>query len=329
MMTKLRFRAWIGLAAATLVTMSSLPLSASASAATATPAPQCPVIDSSGQHHCHVEAERSWSTPTIDGVGGLFTEPDVMPQVKSGDYSIGQLSLASSTVNFFKAVEFGWIVAPAVYRDQFPHLFIALRFTNNLGRPVLCFIGVPKNTACPKYIILPVSRQKILLYQQLSSTNHPGMAVGYPLGHGNATPIMYHVGYYNHAWWIQYGNQWMGTVSAYYWGGDPTVNTDGFSKGTTADWFGEISYTGKRYCTTTMGDEWYGSRSNAATVTSMFYEEPNGHSYPANATINEDVDSAKKSVQAINAKYWDSNKKPGQKFSSFRYGGPFGGPNSC
>lgn len=103
-------------------------------------------------------------------------------------------------------------LAPGVYNDHYPHLFITLRYVNASGGVVKepCSLGIPVNKQCPPDA-----------YVKLSETHQPGSAVGFPAGHGNATPVFYHVGYYapDNSWWIQYGGEWIGKVNASYWGG--------------------------------------------------------------------------------------------------------------
>jgi hypothetical protein len=122
---------------------------------------------------------------------------------------------------------------------------------------------------------------------------------------------MYHIGYYNHAWWIQYNDQWMGTVSEGFWGT--------FAKANVAQWGGEIQFAAGHYCTP-MGDDVYGTLQGSASITSMFFEKPNAGLYTATAHLNAPTYPS----------YWTSNRKSGgATFSSFNYGGPFGGPNGC
>jgi Neprosin len=135
---------------------------------------------------------------------------------------------------------------------------------------------------------------------KLSKTHQPGSAVGFPAGHGNATPVFYHVGYYapDNSWWIQYGGEWIGKINASYWGG--AAGLGGFAKANEAQWYGEIAFAPGHNCTP-MGDDFYGNLPNSASVTGMFYEQVvGGHSkaFPARAHLSLTSDS----------RYWTSNK---------------------
>lgn len=101
-MSGLSFRRRVGLAAVGALFLALL-LPVAAQAATPAP-PKC-----GGDTHCYVTTAQNWTTSTIHGMGGYFTEPSVMPDVKNGDYSIGQLALISGTSFFGKVIEFGWV----------------------------------------------------------------------------------------------------------------------------------------------------------------------------------------------------------------------------
>lgn len=295
-----RFRRGIGFAAlGALVLILSVPTVASAqqSAAAISP-PKC-----GGATHCYVTAQQSWSTPTAHGMGGYFTEPDVMPGVQDGDYSIGQLALISITKNSQKAIEFGWIVAPGLYHDHYPHLFITLRDNPANGT---CVLGIPNQIdPCPAGTYIP-----------FSDVHQPGTAVGFPIGHGNATPVLYHVGYFapDNSWWIQYDKAWIGKIPGTHW-------TSTFAKANYAQWFGEIAFAPGHNCTP-MGDDIYGTLPGSASVTGMFYEQVVGGQsklYPASAHLSTVSDF----------RYWWSDKAGKKTFNSFHYGGPIFGPNGC
>jgi hypothetical protein len=233
-------------------------------------------------------------------MGASFTEPGTLFGVQSSgnSYSIGQMWLESATSVFEKVIEFGWIVDPQVYQDHFPHLFLDLRWAGSFKAP--CFEGIPGNMACPAGT-----------YVQLSSTYHPGMAVGGALNHGSPDVSLYHVKY-SQGWWLfQYRNQTMGKVDAGWWG------PSGFAKANIAEWWGEVA--SDNYLCTPMGTGIYATRPGAAQVSGMVYDKPNTGTIAASAQTATVTDS----------RYWAAST-PSTTFSSFSYGGPYNSPsNTC
>jgi hypothetical protein len=259
----------------------------------------------SNPHHCFVAAEENWGAPMVTALGASFTEPGKLSGVKSNgnSYSITQFWLESQTQFYQKVIEYGWIVDPAVYHDHLPHLFIDLRFAGVNGviiRP--CFIGIPGNNPCPGSAYVP-----------LSAKYHPGMAVGGALHHSSG---FYYIGYYQGWWWVQYQDQWMGRINSNWWSlPTPIANVPtGFGAANYAAWWGEVA-SDNNPCTP-MGNGIYGSRAGAAKISNMVYGTSAG-AFPAKANI----------AVLTNGQYWTTNiKSVDQTFSSFRYGGPHGGP---
>jgi Neprosin len=278
-------------------------ISLAASSAASTP-PNCGG-PASNPHHCFVAAEENWGSPIVTGLGASFTEPSQLPGVKSNgnSYSITQLWLASQTQFYYKIIEYGWIVDPAVYHNHFPHLFIDLRFAGvngNIVKP--CFIGIPGNNPCP-----------LSVYTPLSTKYYAGMAVGGALHQSTG---FYYIGYYQGWWWIQYKNQWLGKVNTSFWSlPTPIVNVPtGFAAANYGAWWGEVA-SDNNPCTP-MGNGTYGSHAGAAKITNMVYGTSAG-AFPAKANIS----------QVTDGQYWTTNiKSVDQTFSSFGYGGPHGGP---
>ena len=153
-------------------------------------------------------------------------------------------------------------------------------------------------------------------YIPFSDVHQPGTAVqALPIGHGNATPVLYHVGYFapDNSWWIQYDKAWIGR--------DPRHPLDfDLRQGQLRQWFGE-----KRSPPATPhpdGDDIYGTLPGSASVTGMFYEQVVGGQsklYPASAHLSTVSDF----------RYWWSDKAGKKTFNSFHYGGPIFGPNGC
>lgn len=260
--------------------------------------------------------------PHYHGVGALFTEPtsdSILSNTIGGfprdprtetDYSIGQLQVLSAwpTTVIPKAIEFGWIVSPSTYQNNEPyrpHLFIALR--NGPFKDNLCLIHGedavlgPENERCPEGIYIQPSQAK----------NRPGSVVG-NIGH----PMMYHIGYYpgNKAWWIRYGDEWLGYVYDSHWS-----NTGGFAAGNTVGWQGEVVF--KTSPEAPMGDcvpmgNGLSARFPAsASISDMFYEIMQGDTSIA-------VDAAA-TVSTSDDLYWSADhiSKNGDGVKGFHYGG--------
>jgi len=244
--------------------------------------------------------------PDAHGVGAYLTEPESLLGVQADAYSIGQLSLDRKWPLVYKAIEFGWMVNPSKWGDQRPHLFIALRFTAK----GLCLIGIPNleepNKACPEDA-----------YVQISKSQKPGIAVG-----NTGQPQMYHVGYSwdNKAWWVQYGNEWLGYINESYF--DAPGYVTGFQQAQEVKWQGEVAFT-QSWCTP-MGNGRYGSDPQSASMTGMFYEVMEGGKSVAKP-------AAAKLLPPSDAGFWNadqfSNTQNG--FNGFHYGGPEGAPNAC
>jgi len=250
--------------------------------------PNC--ANTGGAYHCYVTARQAFSQPTANGIAAQLSEPASLPGVGADGYSIGQLALISSGPILQKAIEFGWMVNPSKWGDSRPHLFIALRFAPGAGT---CFVGIPNlvgdERSCPANT-----------YVQLSSTLRPGSAVG-----SSAAPQMYHMGYFgnNKAWWIQYGNQWLGYVNESYWG------TLGFAKGNELQWYGEVVFSNNPCIP--MGNSKAGSDPSATSIAGMFYEVPTG------------VVSSQAALSQSDSRFWTAGNTStsGTGVNGFRYGG--------
>jgi hypothetical protein len=74
-------------------------------------------------------------------MGGTFTVPGQLA-VKAPAYSIAQIALSFGADD----IELGWIVAPGIYRNQHPHLFVFFRSYGGA-----CEEGIPHQTTpyCP------------------------------------------------------------------------------------------------------------------------------------------------------------------------------------
>lgn len=267
----------------------------------ASPAPKC----GEDKGHCYVTAQQKLETPYAHGIGGLFTEPRSLESIGAGNWTVGQLSLRSRGLLLNKYIEYGWMVSPRNYHDSRPHLFITLRFYPELGA---CTIGIPNldpnkgERACPDgvYVARPASRR-----------------IGDAVGDRNG-PQLYHLGYYtgNKAWWVQYGNEWLGYVNESYFGGA------GFAKGNDLEWFGELAFDSGS-CQP-MGNGRYASDPRSASISGMFYE-----------TIEHETSVVKPAGAHLlppnDDRFWNADKISRNTIGidGFHYGGPFGGPNGC
>ena len=246
--------------------------------------------------HCWVTGQQI--VDRAHGIGGLFTEPKSLsiqpnlPRKNRTDFSLGQLALTSNWLGP-KLVEYGWIVAPRVFNDDYPHLFIALR-----RGLLLCFIkvgNIPAPTPhCPANIYLQLGNKK------------PGDRVG-----TTGRPMLYHVGYYGQnacggekGWWIRYENEWIDCVKESFW-------PQGFANGDLIEWFGEVAYT-TNSCIP-MGNGTFGSKAGSASISKIFYETMKN-----NKSLGVD---ARAVVTGSNVNYWNTNVVTGAAVNSFHYGG--------
>jgi hypothetical protein len=258
------------------------------------PPPGFPTCSLLGDHwHCYVQAARTFPSASAHGVSGVFNAPASLAGVAAGDYSIGQVALESASA----AIEFGWIVSPSNYGNAQPHIFLALRRSNPLVGTDICFLGLPNAT--PSNPPCPTSS-----YEQRSTVNKPGMLA-------SSSPTTYHVGYFNGAWWVQYGNEWMLRVFESYWGSLPGT----FSAGSRVSWFGETGYASKD-CTP-LGNGTKGSTTGSTSITNMYYETMrNGNSVALAAQVP--------TLTVSDSRYWDSAvvSRDSLGINGFRYGGP-------
>lgn len=264
--------------------------------------PACgnPSTEQTNPAHCYVMALQGApnGNPSFTSMGATFTAPSQLA-VKAPAYSIAQIALSFGPSD----IELGWIVAPSIYHNQNPHLFVFFRSSGGA-----CEEGIPHQTT--PYCPLNDSTG----YVNLNSKYFPGMRIG-------GTPAFFAVGYYaaDDFWYIQYHDQYFGKMSAKWWsGGNPLFE---FRGGDTAEWFGEV-YTPNNSATyrcTPMGNGNYGSGKNSASVTGMFY-----------GTGGPLVTADPQLYDVTTPKYYDSNRAVNKTFtSSFSFGGPYNGPSGC
>lgn len=263
--------------------------------ASAASAPSCGDVNGL-PHHCYVQAVFGYpgGQPDISSLTGYFTVPSKLA-VKSPAYSIAQFALEYGSSD----IELGWLVSPANYHNDYPHLFVFFRRPS--GGP--CEEGIPRETKVP---YCPSND-----YINLQSKYFPGMTMP-------GKPAFFAVGYNSQTnyWYIQYQDQYFGKMNGNWWSGGNPLFT--FSGGDTAFWYGEVYFPKASYVCTPMGNGRYGSLAKAATISDMRYGT-GGSLSQAPADISE----------ITYPKYWDSNAKVGQQVTSFSFGGPRGGANGC
>jgi hypothetical protein len=159
------------------------------------------------------------------------------PAVQAGDHhSLAEIAVESR--DLLQIVEVGWTVAPDLYGDQIPRLFV-YHWVN--GQPT-CYNGCG--------------------WVQVSTSNFPGQYS--PPG----TSAPYAIVNSGGNWWVMYNNDWMGYFPGSLWGG--LYNVSG-----TVQWFGEVDSV-VRNTHTDMGSGVFGERSGAALMSGLALFVNNG-----------------------------------------------------
>jgi neprosin-like protein len=204
--------------------------------------------------HCYVKALLPHDKST--GIAASLSAPFSLPDVTADGYSITQLSIqriiTKDRNKILESIEFGWLVNPYKYGNPLSHLFLAARFPDGSSNS-RCILGVPNLSSDESRC--PFNLED--LWHPLGSKKHLGEPV-----YGTD---FYHIGHYdaNHAWWVQYGNEWLGYVQESYFAG-------GFPDATDLLWFGEVAYD-KNPCVP-MGNGTFGSVAGSARISGMVYE---------------------------------------------------------
>jgi hypothetical protein len=174
-----------------------------------------------------------------------------VPNVRVGstDWSLAEIAISD---DYGGVIEYGWLDAPSQYKgDRFPHLFLAVRSTNQS----LCWIS--KNGDCGFH----------------------AAAGGHPVGDNaslqvTAQPQQFHIGHFDgsNAWWVEYNYQWIGFIDDTWFGNRPQgIST--FRRATHLYWYGEVgSRTWQRPCGE-MGSGNCGTQDGSALITDMQYEK--------------------------------------------------------
>lgn len=207
--------------------------------------------------HCYVMAVQGapGGNPSFISMDGTFTVPSHLAVVAPA-YSIAQIALSFGAAD----IELGWMVNPAAYHNQSPHLFVFFRrFEPSYLAPFFqnyCSVGLPgSKSECPSND-----------YQQLPSNYSAGMAIG-------GKPAFFYVAYdsSNQFWYIQYQDQYIARMSESWYTYGSACSSCSYKGGDTAAWFGEV-YTpnnSRTYRCTPMGNGNYGSGSNSVSVSGM------------------------------------------------------------
>ncbi|HUD07165.1 MAG TPA: neprosin family prolyl endopeptidase [Candidatus Saccharimonadales bacterium] len=164
----------------------------------------------------------------INAKGASVSMTQADPVVSTTDYhSLTEIALKSQ--NGQQIVEFGWIVAPEMFGDSLPHLFV--------------YHWVNGNSTC----------YDTCGYISLASPN----PVGSPVTVGQTGK--YEIKYSGNKWEIIYNGQYIGYFPESIWGGS-------FKKAFTVEIYGEVSAPNGVAPTTQMGNAILGNEPGAAQV---------------------------------------------------------------
>lgn len=130
------------------------------------------------------------------------------------DHSLAEIAMRSSDRK--QTVEVGWTVDPLVNKGSLePHLFVFF-WVDGVGQ---CY-----NTECEGW-------------EQKSAGVFPGGKL--PVG----VPVRMGIQFFNDAWWVAFGTEWIGKYPASNWKGK-------FTEGNLVQWFGEVASPSLDPCST-------------------------------------------------------------------------------
>ena len=227
--------------------------------------------------------EQDYST---QGASGNFSQhqPSVDPSDPVG-HSLAEVGVFDGTLSTWtQSVEVGWIVAPAVFHDTQPHLFVSTWYDNGKEQ---CY----------------VSRSAPCDFHAVSSAHYyPGDAVAI-----TNTPQQYLIEHLQGNWWIWYKDQWIGYIPNSHWN-----NT--FTQVKSVQWPAEVASLHTSPCTA-MGNGTFGHEDGSAVITHMFFTDGDGGPYP---------DASAHLVPHPYTNLYDAGhfSPSTDSFNSFTYGGP-------
>lgn len=157
-------------------------------------------------------------------------------------HSIDQLAVGSGAGGNTYTVEAGWDVDPGAFDSTTPHFFTYANRNQYKGEG-----------DCYDCEFVPATEAKIVPGETLRASSEP-MTIGVEYWEGN--------------WWIWVNTQWVGYIHGSFWGGKFTV-------GETENDYGEI-FDRESDPISHMGDGFYGSNSNATTMSQILVIYSNG-----------------------------------------------------
>jgi hypothetical protein len=252
--------------------------------------------------HCYVSADQTFTDrPKITGLAANVTEHQL--SVIPGSKSITQVTLGNRGLGV--DLEYGWLVHPSVFHDHNPHLFIALR--HGIGQR--CVLAGPLYAQADPQHACPASAWTALQ----GTSPQPGDAVcGTATAGACGQPKLYWIGLFNGAWWIQYGDHYIGSVpEPGWWGVD-------FATGDVQTWQGEVIFDltkGQTACVP-MGSGKFGTGPGSASITNMVWGEGSG------------LNRTEAVPGASNSNFWNFGQEDRLSEVSV-WGFHFGGPGAC
>jgi len=192
---------------------------------------------------------------TAEGAGGYFGQyvPSLGPDSgRAGEHSLAELAVEDYYGE--QVVEVGWIVAPSIFRDGRPHLFV-FYWVDGVGKGY--------NTSA---------------FYHIPGTPQPGQRVAV-----DGKTHLYVIRFFQGNWWIRYDNTWIGYYPGTLW--NNKANSNKFTQVSTASWFGEVAVPKPKVdpCQVQMGTGLLGDSNGSAVINDMYFVV-NGTAVIAQAT---------------------------------------------
>lgn len=200
-----------------------------------------PDVTDPNAYDYYAGAQQSYSAASAEGAGGYFGQyvPSLGPSSgQAGQHSLVELAVESADQQ--QVIEVGWIVAPRIFPDSRPHLFV---FYWVDGQPK----GYDYN----------------FNYQ---SGLRPGAKVAV-----DGKTHLYVIRFFQGNWWIRYDSTWIGFFNGTIW--NTKANPNKFTQVSIAAWFGEVAVPKSQpsLCHIQMGNGIFGYNNGSAIVNNMYF----------------------------------------------------------